>query len=367
MGERLGRAVDFRESRTVDVSAGPHLHIGYVKEAGEVWVCNTGGNTITVLDHADGRILHELPIGAGPAHFSFDKGCHLGCVTLSADDAVVIISPLTHAIHARISLPAGSRPTGTMPAFDRSRMYTLNLGNATVSAIDTDQHTLVASMAVGGRPMWGQPWGASYKPITKPVGKSYVVGADSDDLTVFDDKTDTVLGRIPVGRQPIRNAIFREHGTIYTANAGDSTVTVVRIRDDEVLALIPVEAAPFRLLPVQAIAGRDEMWVLSAGSAGSPGGVSVLSGTEHVVLRTVEVVDHPANWVVNTHKNLFVVSGDGRQLSVIDLPADRIVGTSTLSHDPAQGAISGLIYTEPGTLFVLNADNTVSLFTDRNA
>jgi YVTN family beta-propeller protein len=361
------RSVSYVETRTVDVGPAPHLHLGYVKESGEVWVSDTGGDTITVLDHADGAPRGQIHLGRGPVHFSFDAGCNLGFVTLRDADEVVAIDPRTHGVRARVSLPTGSGPTGTVPAFDRHRMYVLNTGNATVSAVDTRTFEVAATFEVGGSPLWGQPWGASYKPITRPVGKSYVTGADTDDLTVFDDATDTVIRRVKVGRRPIRNAIFREHAHIYTANAGDDTVSVVAIANDSVLAHVSVPGTPFRLLPVRALGNRDEMWVLSSGTSGAaPGGVTAIDGATLAISRSIDVVERPANWVVNPARLLFIVSRSERQMCVYDLIADRMAGDGKLSRYPAQGAISGLICTEPGTLFILNSDATVSVFVDRD-
>lgn len=352
----------YRCARTVDVGPPPHLHLGYVKEAGQVWVSNGGGDSITVLDHTTGERLTDVRVGAGPAHFSFNVGCTLGFVALRDSDQVAALDPRTHEVLARIALPPGSKPTATMPAFDRNRFYLLNAGNGTVSAIDTDTLTLAATIDVGAYPHWAQPWGSSYKPITKAVGKTYVAGEQTNELTVIDDRTDAVLDRIKVGRGPVRNAIFREHDTIYTANAGDDTVSVVSIAEDEVVATVPVLPGPFRLLPMRAICGRDEMWVLSGGNAGNPGGVSVLDGAEHRVTRTLDLVERPANWVVTLDKDLFVVAARSRQMCVYDLPADRVLATVALDRDPAPAAISGLIRTVPGNVFVLNADATVSVF-----
>ncbi|HEV7185319.1 MAG TPA: hypothetical protein VGN33_12540 [Leifsonia sp.] len=359
--------VRYREVMTVDVGAGPHLHLGYVKESGHVWVSDTGGDTITVLDHADGHVIDRWRIGRGAAHFSFDAGCNVGVVALRSADEAVIVNPQTRTVIERVALTAGSAPTGTMPAFDRGIVYTLNEGNGTVTAVDVSSAQVVSTIGVGGLPKWGQPWGASYKPITKPVGKTYVVSTESDDVTVFDDNTNEVICRIPVGHRPNRNAIFREHGNIYISNEADDTVTVIRIADDEVLATVPVNHRPFRMLPIMAINGRDEMWVLGAGDAATgKGTVAAVSGTDHVVTRTIDVVDAPANWVVNPQKRLFIVGSSCRQLLVYDFVSDGPVGVTQLGHDPAPGAISGLIHTAAGSLFILNDDSTVTVLRDQN-
>jgi YVTN family beta-propeller protein len=357
-------SLDLVERSATRVGPGPHLHFGYVKEAGHVWVSNTGGETITVLDHATGDRVGELRVGTGPAHFAFDAGCRVGYVALSGGDAVAVVAPRTGAVARTIALRGGSRPTAVMPAFDRQRVYVLCPGDDTVTAIDTTTDSVAAVIPVGREPMWGQPWGASYKPITRPVGKSYIVNAGSNDLTVFDDATDQVRGTVRVGHHPVRNAIFRERALIYTANETDGTVSAVRISDDAVVATIAVGARPFRLLPVEAMNGRDEMWVLNAGSAErAQGEISVLSGVRHELVARLMVVDRPANWVVNTESRLFVVSATAADIAVVDVRSGRVIGGGRLSHPPQLGAISGLLYTAPGTLFILNSDDTVSTLT----
>jgi len=59
---------------------------------------------------------------------------------------------------------------------------------------------------------------------------------------------------------------------------------------------------------------------------------------------------------------LFVASATAGELCVVDVRAGAIVGGARLSHPAQVGAISGLIHTGAGMLFVLNADETVSVF-----
>jgi YVTN family beta-propeller protein len=352
----------------VPVGAGPHLHIGYVKEAGRVWVSNTGGSEITLLEAATGKPAGALEVGGGPAHFVFDPGCENGYVALRTQDAVAVVDPRAPSVRRRIKLPDGSAPTAILPAFERSRVYTLNQGNSTVTAIDTRTDAVAATIPVGKHPVWGQPWGSSYKPITRPVGKSHIVNAGSDDVTVFDDATDTVLGRIEVGRRPVRNAIFREKGLIYVASELDGSVTAIRVADDQVVGTVQVGVRPFRMLPVEAINGRDELWVLNAGSDAEPeGSITIVSGTQHQATGQIAVVDEPANWVVNPAGMLFVLASRAREVCVIDVRQGAVTGAARLSRDPELGPISGLVYTQARLLFVLNCDETVSVFAENEA
>ena len=359
----MTKALKVIERHTVTVGEGPHLHIGYVKEADRVWVSNTGGDSISLLDATSGKAVGEFTLGAGPAHFAFDKGCRVGYVALSGADGVAVVDPLRPGLHQVIALHAGSEPTGIMPAFERDRVYTLNQGDGTVSAIDTQANKVVATIPVGGHPAWGQPWGSSYKPITRPVGKSYVVSTDAEEVTVFDDATDTLLRRVPVGRRPVRNAIYRERAEIFVANGDENSVSVIPVSDDEVAATIPVGTAPFRLLPVQAINGRDEMWVLNHGAKDQPEGeISIVSGAGRRVVGRIAVVGRPINWVVNTAGLLFVVGAGGPELCVVDIREGAVVARAPLPAVPHAGAVSGLVYSGADVLFVLNADQSVTVF-----
>jgi YVTN family beta-propeller protein len=347
----------------VPVGTGPHLHLGYLRETGRVWVSNTGGDDITLLDEASGEVTGRIACGAGPAHFVFDAACEVGCVALTRDDAVAVVDPRRETVTGRVELPAGSHPTAIMPAFERSRVYSLNPGLQSVSALDPGARRVAATIPVGPEPMWGQPWGSSYKPITRPVGRSHFVSAGSNAVTVVDDATDTVLCTVPVGRRPVRNAIFRERGLIYVANEADGTVGAIRIEDDRPSAAVPVGIRPFRMLPVQAICGRDELWVLNAGSPERPAGLISIVGAEPAeVVGALPVPERPANWVVNPAGLLFVVAGSRRELAVLDIRTGAQVGEGRLSRDPQPGAISGLVYTRSEKLFILNSDATVSVF-----
>jgi YVTN family beta-propeller protein len=362
----MSKTLTLTPRSTVAVGDGPHLHIGYVKEAGRIWVSNTGGGSISLLDAASGEPVGDFEVGGGPAHFAFDQGCRIGYVALSTADAVAVVDPLRSQLLHVVPLPSGSAPTGIMPAFERNRVYTLNQGDGTVSAIDTRANAVATTIVVGGHPAWGQPWGSSYKPITRPVGKSYVVSTDAESMTVFDDATDTVRSQVAVGRRPVRNAIYRERAEIFVANAGDNTVSVIPIATDEVAATVPVDTAPFRLLPVQAINGRDEMWVLGEGDGEREGWISVVSGAGREVVDRIAVGGHPINWVVNGSGYLFVVAAAGPQLCVVDIRSGEVVAREPLTCQPHPGAVSGLIYSQAGSLFVLNADKTVSVFEVEN-
>jgi YVTN family beta-propeller protein len=259
------------ERRTVRVGAAPHRHIAYSGPTRQVWVLNTGETSLSVLDGASAEPIGKVDLGGSPRHVILDDAAGLGYVSL-AQDALAIVDIRANRLLETLSLPRGSRPGALQPMFGNRRLYVLLHGSPSLAVVDTRRNALAGSIPVGRGALWGQPWGSSYKPITRPVGKAYIANADSDDVTLFDDATDGVIARVAVGRRPSRNAIYRERGAIYVANALDNTVSAIRIADDTVAATVPVGTYPFRLLPVEAVNGRDELWVLNAGPAGRPAG-----------------------------------------------------------------------------------------------
>ncbi|MGY5129360.1 DUF5074 domain-containing protein, partial [Streptomyces nigrescens] len=66
-------------------------------------------------------------------------------------------------------------------------------------------------------------------------GKVYVANASSNNVTVIDSATDTVLATLPAGISPVAVAVAA-NGKVYVANASSNNVTVIDSATDTVLA-----------------------------------------------------------------------------------------------------------------------------------
>jgi YVTN family beta-propeller protein len=80
------------------------------------------------------------------------------------------------------------------------------------------------------------------------------------------DATDAVITPVAVGRQPIRNAIYRERDAIYVANALDNSISAIRIADDTVAATMPVGTSPGIGVELDGIELAGQLFISATGT-----------------------------------------------------------------------------------------------------
>jgi YVTN family beta-propeller protein len=104
------------------------------------------------------------------------------------------------------------------PAVAR-KAYVTNSGSGTVSVIDTVTDSQIGSIPVGAEPV--------DVAITPDGGRAYVVNQGSGTVSVIDTAGDTVIGAIAVGSEPHGIAITPDGSRAYVSNWGDGTVSVI--------------------------------------------------------------------------------------------------------------------------------------------
>jgi YVTN family beta-propeller protein len=235
----------------------------------------------------------------------------------------------------------------------RKRMYVL--GDAgTMTIVDTARQEIAGTIRTGRGSNWGQPH-------ENTCGKLYISNAKTNDMTIIDEATERVIATAKVGRNPHRNAIFRELDLVYTANLDDDTVTAVSIKTDAVVATVAAGPVPFRLIGMEKKTGRADVWVLDRGSdERGKGTITVISGTEHQVTGSIPVMDRPCNWLFKG-PTAHVVGTGSREMLIIDGKASAVVGSAVLTEEPDRGSFSNMVFGSSG-LFLANANDTVSVF-----
>ena len=334
---------------------------------------SSSDESIAVLDGASGEALGSISTRSAPQTCAFDNSTALAYVPLF-DDALAILDAHTGAVVKIVALPPGSRPCNVMPVFDRQRVYVLNYGQpgagtrGTIGVLDTRTHELVSSIPAGFGPFNGTTG-------HERIGKLYFNNRATEsafgpgEVTVVADSTEQVVARIGVGRVPERLAHWPQRAQICAANLADNTVSAIDIETDTVVATIPVGDSPYRLGAVESINGRDELWVLCGGSWQLPrtppqsegGQIYVISGRAQRVVRTIQVCDYPAFWAVN-RGSCYVPSAYAREMSIVDIRVGAVVDSVKLGRDPLRAKFEGIVWSTAGTMFLLNADGTVSVF-----
>jgi YVTN family beta-propeller protein len=301
-----------------------------------------------------------------------DASAEYAYVPNEKSNTVSVINTTTNIVIS--TLPVGNHPDGVAVNLDGTKVYVTNFGNdsslgRSVSIIDTATDEVKNMLVDSGNGI--KPFGvaitsnetlyiASYvtnnvyaiNPIaqycfpihvgSKPLGVAitpnekcvYVANSGSNNVSVIDTATNTVIKTIPVGAQPYGVAVNLSGTKVYVTNQESANVSVIDTVTNTVTASIPVEKYPHGVAVTP-----DEKWVYVANHNKLIGTVSIINTTTNTVIKKIQVGSNPCGVAV-THDGKWVyvtTSGsenDPGSVSVIDtatmnvMPKRVSVGTS---------------------------------------
>jgi YVTN family beta-propeller protein len=306
------------------------------------------GSQLTLLDGRTAEVRGTIEVGRGPWN-AIARGA-LIFVAMHTEppsvgvDAIQIVDVARCAIVNTVALPEQSRPKLVVPAFEHDVLYSLNWGNATVSQIAIGTAQAVRGVHIGDGPQYAQRFN----------GVLYVANGLSNDVTMVDESTLAVIGRVPVGRAPERCVVYKDRAQVYTNDLEDDTLTVIDIAARRVVATIHVERGPFRITPWDS-RGRDEWGVLCRA-----GSLQLIDADTHAVTDTVRLPGPPANWnwgLGARHETVYVALANEPTLLVMDAASLRITDTIRLTSQPEGAAFGpGIVISRSGGVFVACED-----------
>ncbi|MGV0795171.1 beta-propeller fold lactonase family protein [Mycolicibacterium sp. XJ1819] len=294
-------------TRPLPVGAGPTAMATY---GNRMYVANTAGNTVAVMDTDTGSLLATVPVGARPSALAVSPDGNTLYVANSGSHSVAALNTTTGAVTANIpvaapqslalspdgsrlyvtsvltnrvsvlntatgatvaAIPVGITPVGVAVNGDGTRVYVANRGSGTVSAIDATTNRVIGTATVGSTPQ--------QVALSDDGTRLYVANTGSDDVSVVDTETLTSIATVPVGISPNGITLSRDGSLAYVANS-DNTVSVIdTATNTKVTGTLRAETGP--LGEIEVSADGNELYV--SNSAG-------------ISLRTVSLihVDPPA-------------------------------------------------------------------------
>jgi YVTN family beta-propeller protein len=124
----------------------------------------------------------------------------------------------------------------TNPVEAAPRAYVTNGNSNNVSVIDTATNTVVDTIAVVAAPI-----GAA---MTPDGAHAYVTSTGSNIVSVIDTASNTVVDTIGVGSQPFDVAMTPDGALAYVPNEGANTVSVIDTATNTVVDTIAVGTTP---------------------------------------------------------------------------------------------------------------------------
>jgi YVTN family beta-propeller protein len=284
-----------------------------------IYVTNHLDNTASVIDGGTNKVVATVPVGVAPAQMAVSPDQKSVYVANTGGNTVSVLNTADDAIAGTIALPGGSRPVDVAVEPKGRYLYTANGGSDRVSVLDTRTTRVVASVRVGTQPL---------SVAVAPDGRTiYVANSGSGDVSVIDVRTNRVVRTIPTGRFPSGVAVTPDSASLYVSNEM-SGVTVINAGTGTVEARLP-EPSPFSVA-MSPDGGRA--YVTSLG----PGRVTAIDTGTHRVSSTVSVGPHGTDpfTVRATGDALYVANQGASTLSVIDPSTFRTTATIATGNSP---------------------------------
>jgi YVTN family beta-propeller protein len=228
---------------TVPVHKNP-IGVAVTPDGSTVYVANFQGDNLSVIDIATNTIVRTVPLGQGPGRIGpfgvamTPDGSKL-YVTNFYDNTVSVIAAATSKVLTKV--PVGQNPVGVAVTPDGSKVYVANqLSPNTVAVIATASDTVVATVPVGQNPV-----GVAVTPDGSKVYVANFSGGTTGSVSVINASNDMVeVPAIPVEQAPIGVAVTPDGSRVYVVNHVSNDVSVIDTGTNTVIDSIPVGTSP---------------------------------------------------------------------------------------------------------------------------
>ena len=294
--------------------------------AGEIWISNEKGNTVSVIDVDTLEVTRTINVGQRPRGIIFSKDHSRVYICASDDDTVQVLDPDNgDVLH---ELPSGYDPEQFALHPNDRYLYIANEDDAITTVVDTQDRTVVAQIDVGI-----EPEGMA----VSPDGSIAITTSETTNMTHWIDvEAQEIFHNSLVDQRP-RHAEFTKSGDkLWVSSEIGGTVTVFNVADQTELAKIQFAVqgvTPERLQPVGIRITADGKRAFVA--LGPSNHVAVVNG------ETFEVEDYilvgRRVWhmeMTPDEKLLFTTNGLSNDVTVVDMESLKAVKSIPVGEQP---------------------------------
>ena len=164
-------------------------------------------------------------------------------------------------------------------------------------------------------------------PVMTPDGLHvYIINSGSNDVSLVDLKTQTLVQSIPVGAAPYGAAITGDGKTLLIGNRDDNTVSLIQTANNAVTKTITVGVKPLR---IAINPSGTKAYVVNSGD----NSVSVIDLSTGKVVTTISVGITPRYAAITPDGNhVYVVNSASNEVFIIDAATDKVLRTINVGH-----------------------------------
>ena len=254
------------------------------------------------------------------------------------------------AVNVRIDreIPVGRDPIGVIASPTRNEVYVLNAGAdngaGSLSVIDSKKNAVVATIALGRRPVSID--------LDADGALAYVANSGSNSISIIDLKARQQIAVIGAGEEPAAVRLAPDNNTLVVANRRGNSVSIIDRKARTVRAIFNgcPGAADIAILPgsskafVACSAGHQVMALALASAKEAPATSDRLEALLDVGRGPVQLALKPDGG------ETFVSNSLSDSISEIDTSKNDVGGASLIGQDPVRGLVSS----DNAVLYVAN-------------
>jgi gliding motility-associated-like protein len=222
-----------------------------------------------------------------------------------------------------------------------------------VTVINTLTHSVITTIAVGT-----EPWGVSVSPDGTRV---YVANNNNINggypgigtVSVISALTNTVISTITVGSAPYGVVISPDGSLVYVTNTNGGTVSVIDTKTNSVVSNISIST------PTGITISPDEKWLYVTSAWGANLLLYVINTTTNSVVSTIPINSYSSGLTISRDgTRLYLTLNDANEVMVINTATNAVITTIPVGTEP----VGVSILPDGSKLYVTNlASKSVSI------
>jgi YVTN family beta-propeller protein len=318
------------------------------KPAGRLYVTNENSGDLSVIDTATRTVIATIPLGKRPRGIKVSPDGATLYVALSGSpmappgtdesklpppdrkaDGIGVVDVKQGKLLRVIQ--GGSDPEQTAISQDGRWLFVANEDAGQTSVIEISNGRVVATVPVGG-----EPEGVDLRPDGKVV---YVTSEEDNQVAVIDAATAQLVTTFKAGPRPRATGFLPDSSRAYVTAETGAAVVVVDAQAHKPLETIKLEGGDL-VRPMGVVSSGDGKHVFVTTGRGK--NVVIIDTATNTVTGTVEVGERP--WGIAATRDgrmVFTANGPSNDVSFVDIPNRKVIATVKVGDRPW-----GLVYLE---------------------
>jgi len=199
-----------------------------IPSGGYLLVLHKDESTIAYIDPDAGHAVRTIPVDLNPHEAVVSRDGKYAYVTCAGGNTVAVLDVKAGEVVHRIAHPDFKFPHGMDITHDNRWLWLVSTYSNKLFLISIPEHRVEKVL----------PLHQTYTHmvhITPDGSRAYVANIGSNNITIVDVATQSVITHIPVGKEPEGLAHHPDGRHVYVANQGDNNLYVISSETHEVL------------------------------------------------------------------------------------------------------------------------------------